>query len=207
MNSQSSQLLPRAMSSEPYRVQLAERELSECDLQNEVVHHLVSALRHASSASQVINPVFVDQVESALRVYLATCPQTQTGAPRRSTRGKLPVWKERRVKELMRSELSSKLSLKRLASECGLSIRHFTRAFRLSTGSSPRRYLAKLRIETARQLLMKPELSLHDIAMSCGFADQSHFTRAFSAAEKMSPGMWRRLHVSPSDDIRSGFQK
>jgi AraC family transcriptional regulator len=197
MNSQSSQLLPWATSNEPCRVQLAELGLSACDLQNEVVHHLVSALR-ASSACQAVNPVFVDRVESALRVYMATCLKTQTSAPRRSARGSLPLWKERRVKELLQSELSSKLSLKRLASECGLSIRQFTRAFRLSTGSSPRRYLLKLRIDKARQLLMNPDLPLREVAMSCGFADQSHFTRAFSAAEQMSPGLWRRRHVYPS---------
>ena len=135
--------------------------------------------------------MFVDQVESALRVYLATA--SQTGPLRR---GGLPVWKERRVKELMQSRLSCKLSLQLLASECGLSIRHFTRAFTLSIGMSPRRYLLKLRIEKARQLLMNLDLPLHEIAMSCGFADQSHFTRAFGAMEKMSPRVWQRMAVA-----------
>jgi transcriptional regulator GlxA family with amidase domain len=135
--------------------------------------------------------MFVDQVESALRVYLTTYPQT--GTLQRSPRRGLPVWKERRIKELMQSQLSRKLSPKLLAGECGLSIRHFTRAFTLSTGLSPRRYLLKLRIERARQLLMCPDLPLNEIAISCGFADQSHFTRAFGATENMSPGAWRRL--------------
>src|SRR6186713_2498940 len=114
-------------------------QLAAHEPQNEVVHHLVSALRHALSSTRTSNRLFIDQVESALRAYLAT--PSQTDKPQRSPRSGLPVWKERRIKELMQSQLSSKLSPKLLASECGLSIRHFTRAFTLSTGLSPRRYL------------------------------------------------------------------
>lgn len=92
----------------------------------------------------------------------------------------------------MQSELAHTLSLRRLAAECGLSVRQFTRAFRLSTGSSPHRYLLSLRLKRARELLVDPALRLDQIAMACGFADQSHFTRVFGDAEKMSPGAWRR---------------
>ena len=116
-------------------------------------------------------------------------------AVRRWIRGSLPAWKERRIKELMRSELSSKLSLQRLAAECDLSVRHFTRAFGQSTGLTPHRYLLRLRLDKARELLSDPTLRLHEIALTCGFADQSHFTRVFSASEKVSPGTWRRLNL------------
>lgn len=109
--------------------------------------------------------------------------------------GSLPAWKERRVKELIEVEISGKLPVQRLATECGLSIRHFTRAFRQSTGLTPHRYLVKLRVQKACELLLQPTLPLHEIATTCGFADQSHFTRVFSAAEKMSPGAWRRLNL------------
>ena len=114
--------------------------------------------------------------------------------PQHSLRGGLPPWKERRLKEVMRSQLSCKLSLERLAVESGLSIRHLTRVFKQSTGCTPHRYLLKLRLERARELLLSPVIRLKDIAMACGFNDQSHFTRAFGAVEKMSPGTWRRLH-------------
>ena len=107
----------------------------------------------------------------------------------------LPAWRERRVKEFMQSELGHPLSLQRLAGICGLSVRHFTRAFRLSTGSSPHRYLLQLRLDKARRLLLEPALRLDDIAAVCGFADQSHFTRSFSGVEKMTPGTWRRLRL------------
>jgi transcriptional regulator GlxA family with amidase domain len=53
------------------------------------------------------------------------------------------------------------------------------------------------RVEQARGLLIANDMSLADVALACGFADQSHFTRVFSSAIGMPPGAWRRL---TSDD-------
>ena len=59
-------------------------------------------------------------------------------------------------------------------------------------GLPPHRYLLKQRIKTARALLLDSKQSLLDIALACGFADQSHFTRVFTAAIGVSPGALRR---------------
>jgi len=161
------------------------------DLRDEVVQHLLSVLKLAVRSP---SPAFDSQVVSALKTYLQV-HRGRTRGLQQSTRGSLPAWKERQLKELLRSQLSCKVSLERLATECGLSIRHLTRAFKQSTGFTPHRYLLGLRLDKARELLLSPAIRLQDIAMSCGFNDQSHFTRAFSAAEKTSPGVWRRLHL------------
>ena len=63
------------------------------------------------------------------------------------------------------------------------------RAFKRSTGVPPYRWLTKLRIERAKELLKDPRCELADIAQLCGFVDQSHFTRVFSRSEG-----WRRFH-------------
>jgi AraC family transcriptional regulator len=39
---------------------------------------------------------------------------------------------------------------------------------------------------------MKTDMPLADIALACGFADQSHFTLVFSTATGLPPGVWRR---------------
>lgn len=109
-------------------------------------------------------------------------------------RGGLAPAQERRVKELMVAGIDENISLVRLATECGLSSRHFARAFRQSTRLSPHRWLMKCRVERARELLAKGGLSLTEIALTCGFADQSHFTRAFTAFFGTSPGAWRRIN-------------
>ena len=98
---------------------------------------------------------------------------------------------ERRAKELMSANLNEDLSLSRLAIECGLSTRHFARAFRLSTGMPPHRWLVRLRVERAKELLQTRALALIDVAMFSGFADQSHLTRVFKAVVGVTPGAWR----------------
>jgi AraC family transcriptional regulator len=115
-------------------------------------------------------------------------------------RGGLAHWQARRVKELMSESLSQEIPLSRLATECGLSVRHFARAFRHSTGTSPHRWLLKHRVDHARELLNDRALSLTDIALSCGFAHQSHFTRVFIAMAGVSPGAWRRVNRISQDD-------
>jgi len=54
-------------------------------------------------------------------------------------KGGLAPWRERRVKELMSASLDEELLLSRLAEECGLSVRHFARAFRQCTGVPPQK--------------------------------------------------------------------
>ena len=110
---------------------------------------MVSALQRASSSPQASARLFVAQVESALQVYLVTCPEIDT--PRSRSGGRLPPWKLQRVKVLMESQILGGLCVTHLARECGLSVRHFTRAFTLTTGLNPRRYLLKLRVERARR--------------------------------------------------------
>jgi AraC-like DNA-binding protein len=94
----------------------------------------------------------------------------------------------------MRESLHEEIPLSRLAEECGLSVRHFARGFRQSAGASPHRWLLKYRVEQAQRLLANRVFTLSDIALSCGFADQSHFTRVFTAMVGVGPGAWRRAN-------------
>ena len=79
-----------------------------------------------------------------------------------------------------------------IAAEFELSVSHFSRAFRISTGLPPHKWLLRQRVKAAKQLMTIRDLPLSEIAMSAGFANQSHFTRVFSAMVGVSPGAWRR---------------
>lgn len=94
--------------------------------------------------------------------------------------------------EILTSDLKQEISLGKVAEQCGLSARHFARAFRQSSGMPPHRWLLKHRVNRALALLPNEGLSLAEIATSCGFSDQSHFTRVFTAMVGLSPGGWRR---------------
>ena len=112
--------------------------------------------------------------------------------------GTLAGWQERRAKAMLAENINGNISLAHLAQECRLSVRHFTRAFRASTGVSAHTWLLRLRIEKAKTLLISSRRSLAEIALECGFADQSHMTRVFRRSIGLSPGAWRRLQSSDS---------
>jgi AraC-like DNA-binding protein len=167
-----------------------ELEPGDC-VEDATARHLLLSLRPALQSPAEASALFVDHVAAALCSHVA---EIYGGIQklRKLPRGGLASWQEKRAKELLESDLSGAFPLSRLALECGLSVRHFTRAFRQSVGMPPHRYLLKRRIERARDLLRNPSLSLLEVALACGFADQSHFTRLFRASMQMSPGAWRR---------------
>jgi AraC family transcriptional regulator len=109
-----------------------------------------------------------------------------------SPQGGLARWQLRRVYEFIDSNLAGNPSLSQLANECRLSARYFARAFKRSVGMPPHQWLMRRRIDRAKELLLKTGLDLADIAMACGFVDQSYFTRVFSRYEGLGPGKWRR---------------
>lgn len=162
-------------------------------LQDPIARHLLLSIRPALAAPAQASELFVDHLAMALATHIA---HAYGGMRARSdaNSGTLAHWQERRAKELLAANLTGGITLADLAKACELSIRHFTRAFRGSTGLSPHGWLLQLRIEKAKSLLTNSRRMLADIALECGFADQSHFTRAFQRAVGLSPGAWQRLH-------------
>jgi AraC-like DNA-binding protein len=159
-----------------------------------VVRHLLSSLRPLIAAPRQANSLFLDHVVLAMTAHLSSAYaglKQDAGTPR----GGLAPWQERRATELMRASLNAELSLSDLAAACGLSSRHFARAFRLSTGTPPHRWLLRLRVERAKELLATRALPLADVAVSSGFGDQSHLTRVFKGLVGATPGAWRRMNT------------
>jgi AraC-like DNA-binding protein len=156
-----------------------------------VMRHLLLSVRPALRAGPgEISILYADHVATALVTHVASAyGEMQL---RRLARGGLTPKQERRAKELLDARLDGALSLAELANTCELSVRHFSRAFRQSTGQSPHRWLLERRLDKARSLLEGSTWSLQDVATACGFASQSHFTRVFTRAVGTSPGAWRR---------------
>lgn len=96
------------------------------------------------------------------------------------------------AKELLMSDDVERLHLSDLAATLDLPRNRFFRGFREATGASPYQWLMDRRIEHARLLMRIKGLSLAEIALTCGFSDQSHFTRVFQRSIGISPGRWRR---------------
>jgi AraC-like DNA-binding protein len=113
----------------------------------------------------------------------------------RPLKGGLAPWQERRSKEIITGDLAGATPPHEIAQACGLSVSHFSRAFRKSTGFSPHAWLLKARVEAAKAMLQKRGTSQSTIARACGFADQSHFSRVFAGFVGLSPGAWRKTVV------------
>ena len=160
-----------------------------------MVRSLAHSLLPAFAAPERANRLFMDHVAIAVMSHLV---HTYAGfaAPRALARGGLAPWQVKRAKDILAARVNGDITIEELAEQCGLSRSHFARAFRQSTGMPPHRWLMELRVDRARELLSNSALSLGEIAERCGFVDQSHFTRSFSAAMGVVPSVWRRLRRS-----------
>jgi AraC family transcriptional regulator len=152
---------------------------------------LGSTLLPALSSPGQANRWFIDHVTLAVGAHVA---QTYGGMrpASRPVRGGLAPWQERRAKEILSANLDGRVALKDVARECRLSVSHFSRAFRRTVGTAPHNWLLMRRVEVAKQKLRDRGVSLSDVALTCGFADQSHLTRVFTGMVGVSPGAWRR---------------
>ena len=109
----------------------------------------------------------------------------------RSGRGGLPKTRLNRALEYIEANLDRDLHLDELAKACGFSSFHFAKLFKQSTGASPHQYVLERRLERAKALLRMPELSLSQISLDTGFADQSHLTNVFRKFLGVSPAKFR----------------
>lgn len=92
------------------------------------------------------------------------------------------------VIQFMAENLRDNIHLDSLSQIAGVSTFHFSRLFKNTIGEPPAKHLRRLRVERAEFLLTDNEnISLVDIALQCGFYDQSHFTRVFKSVAGMTP--------------------
>jgi transcriptional regulator of acetoin/glycerol metabolism len=85
----------------------------------------------------------------------------------------------RRVREYVEMHLGESIDLSMLAGVAGLSVHHFARQFKQSSGVTPHVYITQRRVERAQEMLVKTDLPLAEIAFAVGFFDQGHLARHF----------------------------
>ena len=97
------------------------------------------------------------------------------------------------VLDYIEDRLGQPMTLRDLAALSGVSARHFERAFRQSTGSSPHAYVMERRLRRARDLLVEqPELPIEHIRFRLGFSSSSHFSSAFRRRTGLTPKAFRK---------------
>ena len=91
----------------------------------------------------------------------------------------------------MRAHFHHEITNRQLASISNMSLRAFERQFRATFHLTPQKFLRKLRLRIASRALMHTDESLSEIALTCGFADQSHFSREFRRQFGRTPRDYR----------------
>jgi len=115
--------------------------------------------------------------------------------------GGLSVWQAKRALAYIEANLGSKMGIAEISAFVALSKSHFCRAFKQTLGTSPMTYVSARRIERAKILITSTSERLSDIALACGFADQSHLNRRFGRMVGISPGLWRRNISTPRSEV------
>jgi transcriptional regulator GlxA family with amidase domain len=91
----------------------------------------------------------------------------------------------------LHDHLAVPVRLRQLADLCGVNTFALIRAFHRVVGVSPYAYFVQLRVNRAQAMLCQGS-SMADVVYSCGFADQSHFTRTFKRVIGVPPGRYVR---------------
>jgi AraC family transcriptional regulator len=131
--------------------------------------------------------LYADSLANLLAVQLLREYSSERLPPAKQYVNSLSNKKLALVLDLIESDLSEDLSLKVLAKAAGLSEYHFLRMFRQSTGLTPHQYVINQRIERAKELLQKTEMSITEIAYLLGFSTPAHFTHHFRRKTGRTP--------------------
>jgi transcriptional regulator GlxA family with amidase domain len=91
------------------------------------------------------------------------------------------------VIQMMEGAIEDPMSPADLAEDVGMSTRQLERLFRRYLNRSPKRYYMELRLQKARNLLMQTDMSVINVALACGFASPSHFSKCYRSHYNTTP--------------------
>jgi len=153
----------------------------------------LAALLQAMSADLVDDSpagrLYGESLSTALTVYLVGRYGARSEPPR--SRGGMPALRLRRVLDYIGANLTRDLGVTELATVAGMSPHYFSELFRKSVGQPPHQYVLRQRIERAKESLRNPKRSVLEAGLAAGFANASHFARAFRRLVGATPRQFR----------------
>lgn len=131
---------------------------------------------------QVTNTIIVSMLQN-MRIKKLNAPVTGGLSPKVTAL----------VCDYMHTHFHRQIYLAELADLAQLSEYHFCRMFKQSMAQTPQTYLLEIRIEQVKQRILAKQQSIADIALQCGFSNQSHMGRYFKKLVGISPTQYRQL--------------
>ena len=156
------------------------------DLTNDTVKSLMTRLALELRNPGLAGDLMIELIAGQLMIELHRSRRATVQA----CSGGLAPWQLRLIKERFNDQIHD-VALKDVASLCGISVRHLTRAFRVSQGCSIGSYLSRIRMERAKCDLIAGE-SIKALSQRLGFSSVSSFTSAFRRDVGISPATFRR---------------
>jgi AraC family transcriptional regulator len=172
---------------DPDRIELIPR-FAAFDL---LIHQIGLSLKADLEAGSPTGKIFGESAATMLAARLLQQHSVRTPKLASNENG-LSSYTLRQILDYIRSNLSQDLSIADLAQVAGMSPYYFMRMFKKSMHVTPRQYIIQMRIDRAKELLRSRELSIVDIALQCGFTNQSHFTNLFRQLTEITPKAYRR---------------
>lgn len=113
-------------------------------------------------------------------------------SPQKILSEKKPIW-VKQINELLHESCNEKLNLAELAQTINIHPTHLSRDFHKYFHCNLGDYVRKLKINKSLSIITSNEKSLTEIALECGFADQSHFIRCFKESMGLTPLKYRKI--------------
>jgi AraC family transcriptional regulator len=174
--------------------------VANCDLEifpkdklnDPLIYQISLALKHELNTNGSVDRLYTESLTDTLLVHLLRYCSSQPFDRSLLDRG-LANSQLQEIVDYIYENIAYDLSLSELATIAGMGVHHFGNLFKRSTGLSPYQYVIQQRLDRAKELLKDRDLSIVDIAIQTGFANQSHLTRLFSKHLAITPKKYREL--------------
>jgi AraC family transcriptional regulator len=165
------------------------------DWMHDVVALLDAAIGHLHQEHAAHGAI----LEAASLLRRQVDPQPVEGAAN-DGKQRLLAWQARKVLDYIDRHITSRVPV---ADLCALVLRseaHFSRSFKNTFGCSPHAFVVRRRVALAAKYMLQTDMSLSDIALGCGFADQAHLSKQFRVVTEATPAAWRRARRAQGAD-------
>ncbi|MCL2343017.1 MAG: response regulator [Firmicutes bacterium] len=98
------------------------------------------------------------------------------------------------AKQYIQQHFHEPITLEDVCAATGFSVSYFSTMFKRETGEGFSRYLTRIRVERAKELLQETAMPIADICVEVGYSDLKHFTGIFKKMTNLSPGQYRKLY-------------
>lgn len=159
--------------------------------QDQLLLQIGLALARELESPSPISPLYAQTAAHMLTVHLLRAYAVESVLLQERHGGLSPL-QIKRITDYVAAYLTHPLSLEELARQIGFSPYHFARLFRETTGESPHQFVLRQRVEYAERLLRNVDLTLAEVAIESGFADQSHLTQTFKRYTGLTPRAFRK---------------